>query len=128
MGGRNSTVRSSLNDKHYDGSDYLVDPELQNGPLFNRRCTDCFCLVIFWIFLIIYGSTCFYAYNEGHPEKLLRPVNGDGALCGVGGTKNYPNLYYIIRKSDGAPRAVCIDHCPKEKDDAFSCYGTKRVK
>ena len=128
MGGKNSTIRSSLNDKHYDGSDYLVDTELQNGPLFNRRCTDFLCLVIFWFFLAVYSYTCFYAFSQSEPDSLLRPVNGDGSLCGIGELKNYPNLYYVIKKSDGAPRAVCIDRCPKEKEDHFKCHGTARVK
>lgn len=127
MGGKTSSIRSSLNDKDYDGTDYLVDTDLQNGPLFNRKCTDCFCLLIFWAFLAVYGYSCFYAYNESHPEKLLRPVNGDGKLCGVNELKDYPNLYYIIRKKDRNPRAVCVDHCPLEKEDHFSCHGTKRV-
>lgn len=40
----------------------------------------------------------------------------------------YPNLYYIIRKSDKSPRAVCIDKCPKEIGDSFNCHGTSIVK
>lgn len=59
---------------------------------------------------------------------MLRPVNGDGKLCGIGELKQYPNLYYLIRKSDSAPRAVCVNHCPKLKSDTFACHGTKRVK
>ena len=61
MGAKNSSIRESLNDENYDGGDYLVDPELQNGPLFNRKCTDVFCLLIFWLFLVVYGYTCVYA-------------------------------------------------------------------
>ena len=78
MGAKNSSIRESLNDENYDGGDYLVDPELQNGPLFNRKCTDVFCLLIFWGFLVVYGYTCVYAVQNSHPDKLLRPVNGDG--------------------------------------------------
>lgn len=78
MGAKNSSIRQSLNDENYDGGDYLVDTELQNGPLFNRKCTDVFCLLIFWAFLVVYGYTCVYAYSNAHPDKLLRPVNGDG--------------------------------------------------
>lgn len=42
--------------------------------------------------------------------------------------KDFPNLYYVIRKEDKAPRAVCINKCPIEADDAFKCHGTSRVK
>ena len=100
MGAGTSSIRSSLNDKDYDGTDYLVDTDLKNGPLFKRKCTDCLCLIIFWVFLIVYGYSCIYAYGHSQPERLLRPVNGDGRLCGVGDLKSYPNLYYIIKKSD----------------------------
>lgn len=55
-----------------------------------------FCLLIFWVFLVGYGYTCVYAYSNSHPEKLLRPVNGDGQLCGVKDLKDFPNLYYMI--------------------------------
>lgn len=27
-----------------------------------------------------------------------------------------------------APRAVCVNKCPKEIDDKFTCHGTQRVK
>lgn len=128
MGAENSSLRESLNDENYDGGDYLVDPELANGPLFNRKCTDVFCLLIFWLYITAYGYTVVYAYGNSHPEKLLRPVNGDGQLCGVKDLKDYPNLYYLIRKEDNSPRAVCINKCPKEKDDGFKCHGTSRVK
>lgn len=128
MGGHTSSIQESLNDKDYDGSDYLVDPELKNGPLFNRKCTDVLCVLIFWLFIGVYGYTCVYAYQYSDPDKLLRPVNGDGQLCGVGDLKDYPNLYYIIRKSDKEPKAVCISKCPKELSDGFKCHGTSKVK
>lgn len=116
-----------MNDKDYDGSDYLVDPEIANGPLFNRKCTDVFCVLIFWLFIGTYGYTCIYAYGNSHPEKLLRPVNGDGQLCGVGELSEFPNLYYIIKTSNMNPRAVCIKRCPTEITDTIECHGTQFV-
>lgn len=117
-----------MNDKDYDGSDFIVDKDLKNGPLWNRKCTDILCVIVFWLFIIVYGYTCVYAYGNSHPEKLLRPVNGDGDLCGVGALQDYPNLYYIIKKSNAKPRAVCVSKCPKEINDQFQCHGTQFVK
>jgi len=31
-------------------------------------------------------------------------------------------------RSNDAPRAVCIDTCPREPDASFQCHGTKNVK
>ena len=100
---------------------------MKNGPLFNRRCTDVICVILFWAFFALYVCTCYVSYRDGQPDKLLRPVNGDGQLCGVGDLEDYPNLYYIIRKSDASPKAVCITKCPKELADTFKCHGTSKV-
>ena len=85
-------------DGEYDGSDFMVDQELRNGPLYNRKCTDVICLILFIAFLAVYGATCVYSIKEGKPEHLLRPVNGDGDLCGHDSLIDYPNLYYIFLK------------------------------
>ena len=40
-------TRKSLMDPNYKGEDYMIDIELRQGPLKNRRCTDILCLIIF---------------------------------------------------------------------------------
>lgn len=59
--------------------------------------------------------------------QLLRPVNGDGKLCGVGELKDYPNLYYIIRKQDKDYKAVCVKQCPPTPTSNLECFGTSKV-
>ena len=60
---------------------------------------------------------------------MLRPVNGDGELCGVGKLADYKNLYYLsLKTSPSDLRAVCVKKCPKTQDDTIECFGTKRVK
>jgi len=128
MGGKHSSVAESLNDKNYDGADYLVDPDIAHGPLFNRKCTDMLCVLLLWVCLGSYAWTAHFAYTNGQPDKLLRPVNGDGQLCGAGALAAYPNLYYLLRTADRSPRAVCVDKCPLEIATPFKCHGTSRVK
>jgi len=120
--------RESLKDENYKGDDILVDVSLENGPLHNRRFTDIICLLVFIIFCGFYGSTVLYGFKNGRPEKLLRPVNGDGLLCGVGGLDDYPYLFFIMKRSNKEMRAVCVKKCPRESNDTVECYGTQYVK
>lgn len=123
----NSSTRDSLKDKDYDGKDYLADPELKNGPLINRRCTDTLFLVLFIMSIGAYGWTCDYAYKNGKPRQLFTPVDGDGRLCGYNATKGFPSLYYVVQHESMTPRAVCVDRCPLEVDTKFSCAPTKNI-
>jgi hypothetical protein len=85
---------------------------MANGPLFNRRCTDILCLLVFFVFIGTYIGTAVHSYKNSNLNHLLRPVNGDGKLCGVDELAEYPNLYYIIREKDLELRAVCVKKCP----------------
>jgi solute carrier family 44 protein 1 (choline transporter-like protein) len=55
-----------------------VDEELKKGPLFQRKCTDCLCLMIFFAFCGGLGFITFYGYTKGDPELLLSPIDGAG--------------------------------------------------
>jgi hypothetical protein len=123
----NSSSNENLKDKNYDGSDYTVDPQLRDGPMTDRRCTDCLMGLLFIIFISMYGATVNYGFINGQPDQLFRPVNGDGQLCGVGDLVEYPKLYYIVRSTDQQPRAVCVDTCPAEITSVFNCHGTAAV-
>jgi len=88
--------RESLKDENYKGEDMTIDVNLENGPLPNRGITDCICLLVFFLFVGFYGSTVMYGFKNGRPDKLLRPVNGDGSLCGVAGLDDYPYLFFLM--------------------------------
>jgi len=105
-----------------------VDENLANGPLKDRKCTDILFFLIFVAFFSGYGYTSNYAFANGRPDELFRPVNGDGMLCGVDTLLDYKKLYYIFSTTDPTtPRAVCVDHCPAEVDSAFECHGTEAI-
>ena len=57
-----------MKDKNYDGSDYLSDPALKDGPRKDRKCTDVLFLVLFLVTLGGYGWTGAYAAEHGKPR------------------------------------------------------------
>ena len=50
---------------------------LRTGPLENRICTDCFCLVIFFIFTIWSFLLSGYAIYYANPKSLDSPYDSD---------------------------------------------------
>ena len=72
-----------LKDRSYKGEDFKIKTELGSGPFHERRCTDIFCCLIFTLFLAGMGFCSGYGYMNGHPDKLLSPIGGDGNICGV---------------------------------------------
>lgn len=61
-------MRQSLKDRDYDGQDYVVDQNLMDGPLGERRCTDCLFLIIFIAFLGAMGYISNIAMKNGKPD------------------------------------------------------------
>ena len=61
----NSSSNENLKDKNYDGSDYTVDPQLRDGPMTDRRCTDCLMGLLFIVFMAMYGATVNYGFING---------------------------------------------------------------
>lgn len=60
-----ATKRENLKDhENYMGEDYEANPELANGPLFDRKCTDLICLAVFIICIYLYGWTMMFAWQN----------------------------------------------------------------
>jgi solute carrier family 44 protein 1 (choline transporter-like protein) len=122
-------TREALKDKNYDGQDYQADPELRNGPLVNRKCTDFLFWAIFVAALVFYGISVRYGYANGKPKQLFTPVDGDGKFCGLDENVDYPYLYYIITAAEmKLPKAVCVKACPAEIITPIECKTTSRMK
>ena len=75
-------TRQSLVDPNYKGEDYAIDPEIEKGPLTNRRCTDIFCLLVFLATTGFGGYVFAYALEHGNPEQILAPMDSNGNFCG----------------------------------------------
>ncbi|XP_050553344.1 choline transporter-like 2 isoform X4 [Spodoptera frugiperda] len=107
------------------GKDYgepiRYDPNF-NGPIHNRSCTDIFWLVLFVLFLGVWGYVGYYGMTHGNIEKLLAPIDTFGARCGLDSSvKDKPYLvFFDISKclSPGTPIVgcptpqVCVSKCP----------------
>lgn len=107
------------------GKDYgepiRYDPNF-NGPIHNRSCTDIFWLVLFILFLGVWGYVGYYGMTHGNIEKLLAPIDTFGARCGLDSSvKDKPYLvFFDISKclSPGTPIVgcptpqVCVSKCP----------------
>mmetsp|Transcript_21934 Transcript_21934/g.55849 ORF Transcript_21934/g.55849 Transcript_21934/m.55849 type:complete len:954 (+) Transcript_21934:140-3001(+) len=58
------------------------DPTKLTGPI-NRRCTDCWCLAVFGVHLVVYFVIVFAGVQDGDPRKLYRPRDYRGDYCGM---------------------------------------------
>jgi len=64
--------------RHYKGE--KTHKRLAHGPLEERGCSDCLCLVIFcgfWVGMVFIAA---YGFTTGNPRALLAPYNSQGML------------------------------------------------
>jgi len=106
--------RGSLMDKDYDGSDYKIPTELEQGPLTSRKCTDILCLIIFLAAVGAGGYIGYYSSVNGDPELLVAPLDSDGNFCGKSvGYEKFPYVYYQnIDLLTWFPFSTCVSACP----------------
>ena len=78
--------------------DFAADKEFkdaEDGPIFNRGCTDCWAFLLFIAFLGGIGFCFFYGITQGQPSLLLTAYNYEGFGCGHDdGYTDYPYLYW----------------------------------
>ena len=61
----------------------------------DRKCTDCFCLLIFLVACAGMGYIGYYCNTHGDPSRILRPIDSDGNFCGATpGYEDYPLMWY----------------------------------
>ena len=119
-------IRQSLADPKYTADEYEIDEAIKAGPLHNRRCTDIFCLIVFIVALCGGGYVGIYSYENGDPERIMRPMDADGNFCGKSaGYEDYPYLYYTdISTPFWIPYGVCVKACPETDQDTVDCVPT----
>uniref|UniRef100_A0A1E1W227 Choline transporter-like protein n=1 Tax=Pectinophora gossypiella TaxID=13191 RepID=A0A1E1W227_PECGO len=107
------------------GKDYgepiRYDPHF-DGPIRNRSCTDVIWLIIFILFLGVWGYVGYYSITTGNVEKLLAPIDSNGNRCGL--DSKYENKKYLVFfniSSCLSPTTpitgcrtpqVCVESCP----------------
>lgn len=93
----------------------------KNGPISDdqRKCRDCFCCLLFILFLLGCVAVCVLGAYYGNPDLILYPYDEDGNQCGRGNLKDYKYLYfYNIYEdlknalSDKKASTFCVKTCP----------------
>jgi hypothetical protein len=84
-------------DNNYDGSDYVADDDLKDGPLDGkkRKCTDCIMFVIFNLFTFVMFFIMIWSFVKGQVGELMSSMDDDGNMCGyTAGYEDYPRVYF----------------------------------
>ncbi|XP_028176614.1 CTL-like protein 2 isoform X2 [Ostrinia furnacalis] len=99
------------------------DPDFK-GPIHNRSCTDIFWLILFLLFLGVWGFVGYYGIKNGDVQKLLAPIDTKGRRCGLdSGLVDKKNLvFFNIARclQPGTPitgcptQQVCVKECPSK--------------
>lgn len=55
-----------------------IDPELENGPINNRYCTDVLCCLLFLASIAAMVGIAAYGFASGNPSMLLAGYDPDG--------------------------------------------------
>ena len=128
-------------DRNYKGDDYEVDQKLRDGPMTDRKCTDCLFLILFLAFMGVFGWVCVLGF-ENDPQVLLSPLDWDRKLCGVvdkttgdDSYQKYGKLYFTAKlKTPVIPGvyefdyyATCVSKCPTEEEKTVDCHSNAKV-
>ena len=78
------------------------------------------------------GVCTVFGYKNGHPDKLISPIGGDGNICGVTeGYEDYPYLFIADLSTAACNEAsifeygICVKTCPESNTDTLDCKPTK---
>lgn len=50
--------------------------------VFDRKCTDILCCMVFLAFIIFTAVICGYGLSKGDPSRIMTPFDSDGNACG----------------------------------------------
>jgi hypothetical protein len=86
----NSFDYNKLKDRKYKAEDYQPDKSIIEGPMMNRRCTDCLFLIVWMAFLVGMMAMIISGYTKGDTAYMLAPIQSDNpavgaVVCGYGG-------------------------------------------
>lgn len=96
-----------------------VDQDLENGPVFKRKCTDIICCPLFVAFVAGMIWALGYGIANGDPWKLTTMFDYDGNGCGhASGFEDHDYIYWpdidtsATEYSTLATRTMCVSRCP----------------
>ncbi|KAF8821728.1 hypothetical protein IE077_000204 [Cardiosporidium cionae] len=99
--------------------------DLSEGPVENRRVTDCIFIILYSISLISVFCFSTWSFIYGDPSKLIHGLDYEGNSCGISSeVKDFPLLYWpskqFVRNATLIPLPVeaslpiCTKTCPVE--------------
>lgn len=102
---------------------FQMERKRKFGPIQNRSCTDILCLLLFIIFIGVWGYMLTYFYRYVDVERTLNPSDIYGNVCGKGNFKDrkYLAFFNILTCGikfessiiDGCQTPqVCVKECP----------------
>ena len=96
--------------------------DVREGPMRDRSCTNCFCLLLFTAFLVALGFCGLLGYKEGNPSLVLYLYDSSGNQCGKPDSSHTDFKYlYFVNPSYQAKLTVCVDKCPEETTSVVNC-------
>ena len=99
------------------------------GPIRQRKVTDCFCLILFLAFWLFIAFIAFYAYSKGNIDNVAKVIDSDGKPCGEGARLEYPYIYINNPYSTKFySHTVCVKSCPKTNDEEIQCYANEDIQ
>eukprot|EP01062_Namystynia_karyoxenos_P073552 TRINITY_DN70350_c0_g1_i1.p1 TRINITY_DN70350_c0_g1~~TRINITY_DN70350_c0_g1_i1.p1 ORF type:complete len:879 (+),score=253.37 TRINITY_DN70350_c0_g1_i1:85-2637(+) len=66
--------------------------KVEYGPWASRGCSDCPCLVVFILAILLQSAVAWVAYRNGEPKQLIFGVDYQGDVCGDSGKHASPNV------------------------------------
>jgi Plasma-membrane choline transporter len=106
-------------DENHPANGYLRGDADFNGPVRKRKCTDLLFLILFVGLNIGMGYVSYTVINDGTPIRLSRGYDFRAAVCGQGGLKNIPYMYWP--DPNVIDFALCIESCPKYYITNYYC-------
>ena len=106
----------------------------------DRKCTDVFICLLFFIFFCGMFATAAYGYAWGDPSKLISPFDTDGTTsylkecignqCGKGKTENFkylvwPDITNIKTNPKVIDYTICVKDCPKFSEQP-NCFANSK--
>lgn len=105
-----------------------VDQELENGPIYNRHCTDILCCPIFTAFCVGMAWAFIYGLSNGAPYKLTTLFDYDGNGCGYHARVDdypfilWPKISYTSSITEVLGQTVCVKYCPTTAAEYTSSF------
>lgn len=93
--------------------------KLNQGVVMQRKCTDAFMCLVFFLYCCGLFATAAYGYSRGDPMKILTLFDSEGNQCGNVYHKTFsykyllwPDIAKVVQNPLSAPnRRVCVSEC-----------------